>query len=93
MLPTRRNERNRSEGLANVRKHAGAKRAEVTIGERAGKRFVSIRDDGEGFDGRATSAGQGLKNIRALADAIEGGFSLDPEPGHGTQLLVTLRVA
>src|SRR5581483_8668745 len=33
------------EGLANVRKHARAQRAEVTIGERLfGERFVSIRD-------------------------------------------------
>src|SRR5207248_5406338 len=46
------------EGLANVRKHANATRAEVTIGERIdGERLVSIRDDGEGFDGEATGAG------------------------------------
>src|ERR671937_783076 len=48
------------EGLANVRKHANAARAEVVIGEREGERFVSIRDDGEGFDGEARAAGQGL---------------------------------
>src|SRR3989441_10949553 len=34
------------EGLANVRKHANATRAEVVIGMRNYERFVLVRDDG-----------------------------------------------
>ncbi len=80
------------EGLANVRKHANARRAEVTIGERPfGERFVTINDDGEGFDGAEAPAGQGLKNMRARAASIEGGFSLRSTPGRGTALEVVLR--
>jgi signal transduction histidine kinase len=80
------------EGLANVRKHAKATHAEVTIGERPfGERFVTIHDDGEGFDGEEAPAGQGLKNMRARAQAIEGGFSLRSTPGGGTALEVLLR--
>jgi signal transduction histidine kinase len=80
------------EGLANVRKHANATRAEVTIGQRPfGERFVNISDDGDGFDGAEDAAGQGLKNIRARAESIEGGFSLRSTPGRGTALEVILR--
>ncbi len=79
------------EGLANVRKHANARRAEVLIGMRADERFVSVRDDGEGFDGQSTGAGQGLKNIRARTENIEGGFRLTSRPGFGTALEVVLR--
>jgi signal transduction histidine kinase len=79
------------EGLANVRKHASARHAEVVIGLREGERFVSVRDDGTGFDGQATEAGQGLKNIRARTQSIEGGFSLTSRPGFGTALEVVLR--
>jgi signal transduction histidine kinase len=79
------------EGLANVRKHANARRAEVVIGMRDDERFVSVRDDGEGFDGQATAAGQGLKNIRARTENIEGGFTLTSRPGFGTALEVVLR--
>lgn len=80
------------EGLANVRRHANARRAEVTIGLRPfGERFVSIRDDGDGFDGEEAEAGQGLKNMRARAESIEGGFSLRSMPGRGTALEVVLR--
>jgi signal transduction histidine kinase len=80
------------EGLANVRKHANATRAEVRIGERSdGERVVMITDDGEGFDGQTTDAGQGLKNIRSRAASIDGGFTLTSQPGFGTALEVVLR--
>ena len=79
------------EGLGNVRKHAGARRAEVRIEERAGRRLVSVRDDGAGFDGEEREAGQGLKNIRARAASIDGSFTLRSRPGFGTLLEVTLR--
>ena len=80
------------EGLANVRKHANATHAEVTIGERPfGERFVTISDDGEGFDGAEAPAGQGLKNMRARAASIDGGFTLRSTPGRGTALEVVLR--
>ena len=79
------------EGLANVRKHAGARRAEVWIGERAGRRIVRVRDDGVGFDGEEVAAGQGMKNMRCRAATIDGGFSLRSRPGLGTAVEVTLR--
>ena len=68
-----------------------ARRAEIVIGLREGERFVSVRDDGEGFDGQATEVGQGLKNIRARTQTIEGGFTLTSRPGAGTALEVILR--
>jgi len=79
------------EGLANVRKHARATHAEVTIGERDEERFVTIQDDGEGFDEQDSSGGQGLRNMRARAASIDGGFSLRSIPGRGTALEVVLR--
>jgi signal transduction histidine kinase len=79
------------EGLANARRHAGARRAEVTIGQRAGKRIVIVRDDGSGFDDEADGAGQGLKNMRARAASIQGVFALRSSPGRGTSIEVVLR--
>ncbi len=79
------------EGLANVRKHAGAGRAWVLIGQTGTERKVLVRDDGAGFDGDTDPAGQGLKNLRDRAAAIGGVFSLRSTPGHGTALEVTLR--
>jgi signal transduction histidine kinase len=79
------------EGLANARRHAGAKRAWVEIGERAGDRFVQVRDDGGGFTPETTEGGQGLRNIRDRATSIGAALSLRSTPGVGTSLEVVLR--
>jgi len=79
------------EGLANVRRHANARRATVLIGMREGQRVVRIVDDGEGFVTEAESRGQGLRNIGARAAAIGGAFRLVSRPGAGTALEIVLR--
>jgi signal transduction histidine kinase len=80
------------EGLANVRRHAGARHADVVIGRRgAGERVVIVSDDGGGFSGEPEGAGQGLKNMRDRAARIGGSFRLSSTPGSGTALEVVLR--
>jgi signal transduction histidine kinase len=79
------------EGLANVRKHANARRAEVKIGLEGDRRVVTVRDDGIGFSAERDGAGQGLKNIRARADQIAGAASVRSRPGRGTVVEVALR--
>ena len=72
---------------------------EVRIEERAGERFVTVVDDGSGFDEQEIAAGQGLKNMRARAASIGGGFrlSLGSGPGNGAgsraaRLIYALRI-
>jgi signal transduction histidine kinase len=79
------------EGLANARKHAGASHAWVEIGQRGGERYVSVRDDGAGFEVDEGGAGQGLRNMRERAASIGGALSLRSTPGVGTALEVVLR--
>lgn len=79
------------EGLANARKHAGARQAEVSIVQRGDRRIVLVRDDGSGFEGTEVDAGQGLKNMRSRAASIQGVFSLRSSPGQGTAIEVVLR--
>jgi len=79
------------EGLANARKHAGARSAEVSIAYRGGRRVVRVRDDGTGFENDGVGAGQGLRNMRLRAASIDGVFSLVSAPGRGTAIDVMLR--
>jgi signal transduction histidine kinase len=79
------------EGLANVRKHAGATQAEVWIGRDGTKRLVRIRDDGAGFEPSENGAGQGLKNMKTRAVSIGGVFGFISAPGRGTAVEVVLR--
>jgi two-component system, NarL family, sensor kinase len=63
----------------------------VRIGQRDGRRLVSIVDDGAGFDRDDTRSGQGLRNIRARIGSIGAVLALRTSPGAGTALEVTLR--
>jgi signal transduction histidine kinase len=79
------------EGLANARRHAHAEHVVVEIGRRAGRRAVTIRDDGVGFAECSDGAGQGLRNMRARAVSIGGRFTIGAAPGGGTAVEVVLR--
>ena len=76
--------------LMNVVKHAGAKRAEVTI-ERSGSMLrVRIRDDGRGFDVPAEGfhatqeGGFGLFSIQERLSRLGGSMMVTSSPGSGT---------
>jgi signal transduction histidine kinase len=79
------------EGLGNARRHAGARRVDVDISQRSGRRIVTVRDDGVGFERDAAAPGLGLTNMRLRAEAIEGRLSLRSAPGRGTAIEVVLR--
>jgi signal transduction histidine kinase len=79
------------EGLANARKHAGARSAAVSIAQRGGRRVVRVSDDGKGIEVEDPGAGQGLKNMRFRAASIQGVLSLKSAPGKGTAIEVVLR--
>ena len=79
------------EGLGNARRHAGARRVEVSIAQRNGRRVVAVSDDGVGFDAESSGEGQGLANMKLRAEAIDGRMSLESAPGRGTAIEVMLR--
>jgi signal transduction histidine kinase len=81
------------EGLGNARRHAGASHVDVSITQRAGRRTVTVSDDGVGFDESAVIEGQGVANMRSRAQAIDGALTLRTQPGRGTAIEVVLRPA
>jgi signal transduction histidine kinase len=81
------------EGLGNARRHAGASHVEVSITQRAGRRIVTVSDDGVGFDETEVVPGQGVANMRSRAQAIDGALTLRSDPGRGTAIEVVLRPA
>lgn len=85
------------EALANVAKHAQAKRVDICILSQAGGFRMTIEDDGCGFDlpqeiGKLTSSGHfGLVGLRERVNLIGGKLSLDSAPGRGTRIQVEWR--
>jgi signal transduction histidine kinase len=84
------------EALANVRKHASATRAWITLQIRDGVLELMVSDDGKGFEPEQvqTSHGShfGVSTMRERAEAIDAEFDLDSEPGAGTRVRVRLPI-
>lgn len=84
------------EGLANVRKHAGACRAVLrlsTAGEPGRAAQLELWDDGRGFEPAAEHDGLGLPGLRRRLRLAGGELELRSAPGAGTRLTVRLPLA
>ncbi|MBP2457933.1 signal transduction histidine kinase [Clavibacter michiganensis] len=77
------------EGLANVRRHAGASAVELVL-ERDGDDVVlGVHDDGRGFDPARASGGYGLDGMRRRLAAAGGRLDVTSGPG-GTRLMARI---
>ncbi|MFK0257337.1 sensor histidine kinase [Streptomyces sp. NPDC090445] len=78
--------------LANVREHARARTAALTLSFLGDQVVLDIADDGEGFDGtrppRASGEerGHGLPAMRARVDQLGGTLTIESAEGEGTVL-------
>lgn len=82
------------EALANVRKHSGAGRVEISFEASAGELRLRIADDGHGFDERAAASADpprfGLATMRERAQAIGGRLEIRSRSGEGTVVELTV---
>jgi signal transduction histidine kinase len=85
------------EGLVNVRKHSGARKALVRLGVSDGVWKVVIEDDGSGFpfSGRFTQSeldtmGKGPVVIKERVHLIAGELTIESNPGRGSRLEISV---
>ncbi len=76
--------RTAQEGLANVRKHAGATAARLQLTVDAKRATMQVVDDGRGFDPAAAAGGFGLTGLRDRIALVGGSVSIDGTPGATT---------
>ncbi|MET9748030.1 sensor domain-containing protein [Streptomyces ardesiacus] len=76
------------EALANIGRHSGAARAEISGGHREGRLVLRIRDDGRG--GADAAAGSGLTGLADRVSVLDGRLSLSSPPGGPTLLSVEI---
>ncbi len=82
------------EALTNVAKHAGASRAVVYAEvDEDGSVFVTVSDDGVGFDVTTVSPGQGISSsILARLQEVGAEADIISAPGTGTEVRITGRI-
>lgn len=81
------------EAFNNIMKYAGAKHVSVEVQMK--KKHVLhliLKDDGVGFDTRAISKGNGIKNMQLRAERLGGRLYLDSRHGKGTTITVTFKI-
>jgi len=77
------------EALNNCSKHAGAKRARVTLRRVPDQLQVVVEDDGKGFDAERVR-GLGLIGMHERVSQLGGELKVDSHPGRGTRVSADL---
>jgi signal transduction histidine kinase len=78
-----------AEALQNVVKHAGARRAWVTVGGEPARLCFEVGDDGRGLAEGAAAWGSGLQNMADRLEALGGRLDVRSDAG-GTRVVGTL---
>jgi two-component system, NarL family, sensor histidine kinase UhpB len=78
------------EQLNNIRKHAKAQSVTITMKTEEDNLYLSIADDGIGFDTSRKAGGIGLQNIRSRLEFYAGNMKIISAPGNGCKLEITI---
>jgi PAS domain S-box-containing protein len=70
----------------NILKHSKASNAVITAENVNETLFISIKDDGIGFDGQEDSTGVGLTNVKSRVQRLGGKIEFKPLPDTGVQV-------
>ena len=80
------------EALTNVQKHSHAQLVEVSLNLSRDRALATVRDDGQGFDVRATvdkaaeNRNLGLISMRERCELEQGVLEVKSQPGRGTEI-------
>ncbi len=81
------------EALANVARHASARKVTVRLGRERGRVFAVVRDDGVGFAPDVRTAGLGFVTMRERAELMHAELAVRAEPGGGTEVRISVPIA
>jgi PAS domain S-box-containing protein len=87
------------EAITNIIRHSGAQKVAVVLRRKAGRLWLSVRDDGAGFDPAAipqeTShhSRLGLVSMKERMLLVSGGLEVRSAPGKGTEIRAWFPVA
>lgn len=78
------------EALTNVIRHSQANRANIILRQSADAVWLTVTDDGVGFDPTRQHTGLGLVGIRERVSLLNGHLTLESAPDAGTHLTVEI---
>ncbi|NOT74968.1 MAG: sensor histidine kinase [Cyclobacteriaceae bacterium] len=80
--------------LTNAVRHAGASEIMLQCSQNESAFFITIEDNGRGFDTEAVNhtKGMGLQNVQTRIDYLNGKMVINSTPGNGTTINIELHV-
>jgi ligand-binding sensor domain-containing protein len=72
------------ECLTNIVRHSGCSKVDIELGGSEGKKLLSIKDNGVGFDPAYIKKGSGLNSLNVRALRIKSSIKITSSPGEGT---------
>ncbi len=78
------------EMLANVARHARARKVCLWLGRQEEDVMLRVLDDGQGFDPAVEASGMGLRNLKERAASLRGKLEVASAPGSGAELTVRI---
>ena len=78
------------ESTQNAKKHGAAKNVVLNFNETKNVVFLTISDNGKGFDIADKRSGIGLKNMKERIEEINGVFSIESEIEKGTTINIEI---
>ncbi len=78
------------ESIQNAKKHGAAKNVVLNFNETKNVIFLTISDDGKGFDLADKRSGIGLKNMKERIEEINGVFSIESDSEKGTTIKIEI---
>lgn len=76
--------------LTNAIKYSQARHLHIRLDENQKNLFVTIKDDGIGFDPKKVIEGRGLKNIRHRIEQLGGAVQIHSDTGKGTAIHMSM---
>lgn len=80
------------ETLNNINKHANATTISLQLYVKEGFLYLSIADDGVGFNVAKSKSGIGLKNIQSRVESINGKLKISSEINKGTKVFIKVKL-
>jgi signal transduction histidine kinase/ABC-type uncharacterized transport system substrate-binding protein len=75
------------EGLQNLKKHSGTKKAQLNVRHMGNRLILSLHDKGAGFDAeKLDRPGLGILSMQGRARVLGGEFEIHSKPGKGTRI-------
>ncbi len=81
------------EMLTNTLKHAQASEVVLQVSENKNRFYITLEDNGIGFDTSTHKKGLGIENIKNRIAYLKGTFEIDSHPGNGTTINIEIPIS